>query len=179
MDEAIVENELDAIGALVPNERIKLAYKCGRDMVICTTKRMLYVDTQGFSGKRIDYLSMRYSCIKGYEVETAGSFLDRDAEFRIFTNISQEYRCIETELRKGQCDVMEVLWYFNNRILGMDSRTLEEALPLATAGNNFHFAQHCQLTRKKHRCTWVQGICRLVGVNLTTFHFNYLGKKYF
>ena len=55
-----MESELNAIGALVPNEGIKLAYKCGRDMVICTSKRMLYVDTQGFSGKRIEYLSMRY-----------------------------------------------------------------------------------------------------------------------
>jgi hypothetical protein len=131
LDESVVENELNAIGALVPNEKIKLAYKCGRDMVICTSKRMLYVDTQGFSGKRIEYLSMRYSCIKGYEVETAGSW-DRDAEFKIFTNISQEKRCLKTDLRKGQCDVMEVLWYFNNRLLGVDSMTLEEFLPLAS-----------------------------------------------
>jgi len=131
LDESIVENELNAIGALVPNEKIKLAYKCGRDMVICTSKRMLYVDTQGFSGKRIEYLSMRYSCIKGYEVETAGSW-DRDAEFKIFTNISQEKRCLKTDLRKGQCDVMEVLWYFNNKLLGVDSMTLEEFLPLAS-----------------------------------------------
>ena len=136
LDEAIVENEMNSIGALVPNERIKLAYKCGRDMVICTSKRMMYVDTKGLTGKRIEYLSMRYSCIKGYEVETAGTFLDRDAEFRIFTNIDQAHRCIQTELRKGQCDVMEVLWYFNNRILGMDTMTLEEAVPLAT-GNDF------------------------------------------
>ena len=128
-----MENELNAIGALVPNEKIKLAYKCGRDMVICTSKRMLYVDTQGFSGKRIEYLSMRYSCIKGYEVETAGSW-DRDAEFKIFTNISQDKRCLKTDLRKGQCDVMEVLWYFNNKLLGMDSMTLEEYLSL---GNTF------------------------------------------
>ena len=136
LDESVVENELNAIGALVPNEKIKLAYKCGRDMVICTSKRMLYVDTQGFSGKRIEYLSMRYSCIKGYEVETAGSW-DRDAEFKIFTNISQEKRCLKTDLRKGQCDVMEVLWYFNNRLLGVDSMTLEEFLPL---GNTFLIA---------------------------------------
>ena len=62
-----MESELNAIGALVPNEKIKLAYKCGRDMVICASKRMLYVDTQGFSGKRIEYLSMRYNFIKDYK----------------------------------------------------------------------------------------------------------------
>ena len=54
-------------------------------------------------------------------METAGGFLDRDAEFKIFTNISQEKRCLKTDLRKGQSDVMEVLWFFNNQFLGMDT----------------------------------------------------------
>ena len=139
LDEAILEKEMNTIGALVPNERIKLAYKCGRDMVICTTKRILYVDTKGLSGKKIEYLSMRYSCIKGYQIETAGTFLDRDAEFKIFTNINQGKRCILTQLRKGQCDVMEVLWFFNNKLLGLDSMTLEEVLPLATGRNIVYF----------------------------------------
>ena len=135
------------IGALVPNEKVKLAYKCGRDSVICTSKRMLYVDCQGisgifldivklmnlshihcmFTGKRIEYLSMRYSCIKAYEVETAGStFFDRDAHFKIYTNLNQAKRCLKTEIRKGQSDIMEVLWYFNNQLLGMDDMPLEE-----------------------------------------------------
>ena len=135
------------IGALVPNEKVKLAYKCGRDSVICTSKRMLYVDCQGISGifldivklvnlshthfmltgKRIEYLSMRYSCIKAYEVETAGStFFDRDAHFKIYTNLNQARRCLKTEIRKGQSDIMEVLWYFNNQLLGMDDMPLEE-----------------------------------------------------
>ena len=54
MDEAVVEAELMNIGALVPNEKVKLAYKCGRDSVICTSKRMLYVDCQGISGIFLD-----------------------------------------------------------------------------------------------------------------------------
>ena len=64
---------------------------------------------------------MRYSCIKAYEVETAGSFLDRDATFTICTNLSQDKRRISTDLRKGQCDVMEVLWFFNNQLLGVNN----------------------------------------------------------
>merc|ERR1711962_1029195 len=81
------------------------AYKCGRDMAICTTKRMLYVDTKGFTGKKVEYLSLKYSCIKGYQVATAGKYFDRDAEFYIFTNISEGKKSIKNELRKGQCDV--------------------------------------------------------------------------
>ena len=134
LDENVVENELKNLGAIVPSERVKLAYKCGRDSVVCTSKRLLYIDTQGLSGKRVEYLSMRYSCIKGYEVETAGSFLDRDATFKIFTNISQDKRCISTDLRKGQSDIMEVLWYFNNQLLGMDTISKEDFVPLATSG---------------------------------------------
>ena len=139
LDEAIVENEMRAIGALIPNEKIKLAYKCGRDMAICTTKRMLYVDTKGFTGKKVEYLSLKYSCIKGYQVATAGKYFDRDAEFYIFTNISEGKKSIKNELRKGQCDVMEVLWFFNNKLLGLDSMTLEEVLPLATGRNIVYF----------------------------------------
>ena len=50
------------IGALVPNEKVKLAYKCGRDSVICTSKRMLYVDCQGISG--IYHLSLYGSFVE-------------------------------------------------------------------------------------------------------------------
>ena len=53
VDEASVEAKLVEVEALVMDERVKLAYKCGRDMVICTSKRMLYIDTQGISGKRV------------------------------------------------------------------------------------------------------------------------------
>lgn len=130
LDQRIVEEELRSIGAMIHNENIKLAYKCGRDMVICSSKRMLWVDTKGFSGKKVNYLSMRYSCIKAYEVETAGSFFDRDAELRIYTDISQEWRCIQQDLRKGQSDIMEVLWYFNNQILGMATKSTEQYVPL-------------------------------------------------
>ena len=51
LDENVVEAELANIGALIQNEKVKLAYKCGRDSVICTSKRMLYLDCQGISGK--------------------------------------------------------------------------------------------------------------------------------
>ena len=50
MEEGRVEAELKDIGALTPNEKVKLAYKCGRDMTICTSKRVMFVDTKGLSG---------------------------------------------------------------------------------------------------------------------------------
>ena len=53
-----MEAELMNIGALVPNEKVKLAYKCGRDAVICTSKRMLYVDCQGISGIFLEMIKL-------------------------------------------------------------------------------------------------------------------------
>ena len=53
-----MEAELMNIGALVPNEKVKLAYKCGRDSVICTSKRMLYVDCQGISGIFLEMIKL-------------------------------------------------------------------------------------------------------------------------
>ena len=53
LDEAQVENDFNSMGALVPGEKVVLAYKCGRDMTVCTTKRMLYVDKKGITGKRV------------------------------------------------------------------------------------------------------------------------------
>ena len=73
----------------------------------------------------MEYLSLRYSCIKAYEVETAGMF-DLDAEFKIYTNLDFSRTCIKTEIRKDQSDIMEVLWHFNNQLLGTDDMPLEE-----------------------------------------------------
>ena len=66
LDEATVEGQLAEVEALVPNERVKLAYKCGRDMVICTSKRMLYIDTQGISGKRVGEHSIATCILKSF-----------------------------------------------------------------------------------------------------------------
>ena len=60
VDEAAVEAQLIEMEALVQGEQVRLAYKCGRDMVICTSKRMLYIDTQGISGKRVGEHTIAY-----------------------------------------------------------------------------------------------------------------------
>jgi len=160
LDEQAVEEEFIGIGALVPNEKVELAYKCGRDMVICTSKRVIYMDTKGFSGKRVEFLSLRYSCIKAYEIETAGGIFDRDATFNLYTNISEERKCLNTDLRKGQSDIMEVLWYFNNKILGHDSLSKDEFVPLAS-GNSSQAAW-----------SWLSDDMSQIDANLVNHHFH-------
>ena len=48
-----------------------------------TDKRLILVDKQGLTGKKVEYKSIPYKSIKYFSVETAGRF-DRDAELKIW-----------------------------------------------------------------------------------------------
>ena len=83
VDEATVQGQLNEVEALVPNECVKLAYKCGRDMVICTSKRILYIDTQGISGKRVcehmtTSLFCRFHCYYSFFLFSTGGIFEHE-----------------------------------------------------------------------------------------------------
>lgn len=68
---------------LASNEAVASAYKLIRDMLIFTNKRVIFMDKQGVSGKKVSYLSIPYKSIIRFEVETAGTF-DTDSELRLW-----------------------------------------------------------------------------------------------
>jgi len=68
---------------LAPTESIEKAYKLIRDMFIFTSKRLILVDKQGITGKKVEYHSIPYKSITHFSIETAGSF-DLDAELKIW-----------------------------------------------------------------------------------------------
>lgn len=68
---------------LAPNEQIDKAYKLIRDMFIFTNKRLILVDKQGITGKKVEYHSIPYKNITHFSIETAGNF-DLDAELKIW-----------------------------------------------------------------------------------------------
>ncbi|WMJ78734.1 MULTISPECIES: PH domain-containing protein [unclassified Sedimentibacter] len=70
---------------LSSNEVINKAYKLIRDMFIFTNKRLILIDVQGLTGKKIEYKSVPYSKITSFSVETAGH-LDLDAELKIWVS---------------------------------------------------------------------------------------------
>jgi hypothetical protein len=74
---------------LIDNERIEIGFKLIRDVFIFTNKRLVLVDKQGLSGKKVDYLSVIYKSISRFSIETAGHF-DLDAELKIW--ISSEVK---------------------------------------------------------------------------------------
>lgn len=74
---------------LMAEERILCGYKLVRDMFMFTSKRLLLVDKQGLSGKKVEYLSIPYKSITRFSVETAGTF-DLDAELKIWVTGTPE-----------------------------------------------------------------------------------------
>ena len=68
---------------LTEGETIEIGFKLVRDVFIFTNKRLILVDKQGITGKKIDYLSIVYRSISRFSIETAGH-LDLDAELKIW-----------------------------------------------------------------------------------------------
>jgi hypothetical protein len=78
-------------------EEVQQVFKVIRDMYVFTNKRLILIDKQGMTGRKVDYHSIPYRAITQYKVETAGHF-DLDAELKIL--ISGQADPIEKELKK-------------------------------------------------------------------------------
>lgn len=74
---------------LVSDEHIELGFVLVRDMFIFTNKRLILVDKQGLTGRKVEYLSVAYKSISRFSVETAGNF-DLDAELKIWISGEQQ-----------------------------------------------------------------------------------------
>ncbi|MBF7075010.1 PH domain-containing protein [Glaciecola sp. MH2013] len=94
VDVASVNEELMPI--LASNENVVEAYKLIRDLLVFTNKRLLYIDKQGMTGKKVDYHSIPYRAITQLKVETAGHF-DLDCDLKIW--VSGQSEPIETKLK--------------------------------------------------------------------------------
>ena len=68
---------------LAEGEKIEVGFAVFRDTFIFTEKRLMIVDVQGMTGKKIEYMSIPYVKITKFSVETAGRF-DLDAELKIW-----------------------------------------------------------------------------------------------
>ncbi|GIP44704.1 hypothetical protein J45TS6_31630 [Paenibacillus sp. J45TS6] len=96
---------------LAPNEQIERAYKLIRDMFIFTNKRLIIVDKQGLTGRKVEYHSIPYKSISHYSIETAGHF-DMEAELKIY--ISSSTVPIQKNFNKSTniYEVQSVLSYY-------------------------------------------------------------------
>lgn len=79
---------------LGPAEQVELAYKLIRDMIVLTDRRVILIDKQGLTGKKVAYRSIPFKSITQYTVESNGHF-DLDAELKIW--LSGQHEPIELE----------------------------------------------------------------------------------
>ena len=112
VDKSKVAGKLD--GILLPGEEISLAYKLVRDFFVFTEKRMLIVDVQGITGKKVEYLSIPYKSVTRYSLETAGTF-DLDAELKVW--VSGDATPIQRTLKHGT-DVKAIQLALSAGVLG-------------------------------------------------------------
>ncbi len=97
------ELEKEVAALLAPGENITKGYKLVRDFFIFTDKRLLMVDKQGLSGKKVSYHSIPYKNITQFSIETGGTF-DMDADLKIWVSSSG---MLEHKISKG-CDILDL-----------------------------------------------------------------------
>ena len=73
----------ELVDILVVGESVDSAYKVLRDTFVFTNKRLILIDRQGLTGKKVEYLSVPYKSMVSFAVETAGTF-DMDSELKIW-----------------------------------------------------------------------------------------------
>jgi hypothetical protein len=83
---------------LATNEEIEKSYKMIRDLFIFTNRRLILVDKQGMTGKKVEIQSLPYKSITRFSIETAGSF-DMDAELQIW--VAGDPAPIKKQFNKG------------------------------------------------------------------------------
>lgn len=87
MDTKKAEEEISDL--LSTGENVEHAYKLIRDMMLFTNKRLILLDKQGVTGKKMEYHSIPYKNITHFSIETAGTF-DLDAELKLWVSGSSE-----------------------------------------------------------------------------------------
>lgn len=93
-----VEEKLEDV--LITGETVSLAFKLVRDLIVFTDFRLILVDKQGMTGKKVEYKSIPYRSISRFSVETSGHF-DLDAELKIWIS-SGELPAETIQFRKDE-----------------------------------------------------------------------------
>jgi hypothetical protein len=99
--------------------------------VLFTTKRIISIDFQGLSGKKVQWTSVPWICVLGFTVETAGKYLDNDSECGFYTDMytlvtgsgddAQEVPAmsyIKFDFNKNMVDIFALKRYLSHRCMG-------------------------------------------------------------
>jgi len=95
-DVAALAAELEPL--LVDGEQIERGFKLFRDALAFTDRRLVLVNKQGVTGRKVEFLSIPYKSVTHFSVETAGDF-DGDSELTLW--ISGQSTPIKREFARG------------------------------------------------------------------------------
>lgn len=77
------EGQSAAQDLLINGETVDFTFISMRDKLVFTNKRIIAINVQGVTGKKVDYTTIPYSKIQAFSIETAGT-IDLDSELEIF-----------------------------------------------------------------------------------------------
>jgi len=132
IDPRTVEEKLWDLGQmLMSGEKVCLAFKVGRDMFVYTSMRVFVMDAQGWTGKRVQYLSLPFRCVCSWSVTSAGTF-DTDSELKLHlrTPWAPEFK---QDFRKGKADIVAIHRFLSAQVLGSPGTTASS--PVRTQGS--------------------------------------------
>ena len=86
MDPAELTSKLRSPPALLQqDESVEAAFKCGRDLFVISSKRIIIVDKKGITGKSVEYKSYPLMYNKAFYIETEGHLLN-GAEVKVYAD---------------------------------------------------------------------------------------------
>ncbi|MFW6001542.1 MAG: PH domain-containing protein [Halanaerobium sp.] len=103
MDIEKIEKQLEKI--TIEYETIEAGYNIFRDYFVFTDKRLILIDKQGISGRKIEYHSIPYKNIRHFSIETAGTF-DRYSELKLW--IAGNNEPVVKKFSKKSSDIYEL-----------------------------------------------------------------------
>ena len=126
-------------------ENVELAFKGRRDMLLFTTKRVVFVDMQGFlgMGKKMEFTSLPYSTISAFSVRSAGSWVDNDAELCLWLDFDDVFNppraneddpppppiprksYLEIDFQRNKVDMMVIHRYLSERVMVVNGHEMK------------------------------------------------------
>jgi len=97
---------------LLADETVELAFKCGNDFYMATTRRWIKVDVHARNKSRVTYESVPLSVVPCFKVTTAAKNpFDQDAEIGLLTDAGEW----GFDVKKDQGDIMSVYTLMNKK----------------------------------------------------------------
>jgi hypothetical protein len=96
---------------LMDGESIEMEFKGLRDGMLFTDRRMIVLNSQGITGKKVEVTSFPWKSVTAYSVENSGT-IDLDAELKI---CGSGWGVCEVMMTKGT-DVRAVARFINEKL---------------------------------------------------------------